>query len=473
MIAATAYADKRVVLLGLGISGLATARSLAAGGARLTVWDDGIDARKTARGEFEVFDPALIDWHQVDALVIAPGIPFTHPAPHPAVAAAQAAGRPVIGDVELFAKARPAGRTVGITGTNGKSTTTALVGHILHAAACRASVGGNIGLPALELAPVGPDGVFVLELSSYQIDIAPSLDVDVSVLLNITPDHLDRHGSMDGYIAVKRKLLEQQTASNVAIVGIDTDPCARIAKDLFLAGRRVIPVSTERELEDGVYVKDAILYDAIHGTPRRAMDLTVCTRLPGVHNWQNAAAAYAAARAVGVAPTVAAEALPSFPGLAHRQELIAAIDGIRFVNDSKATNAVATATALASYERVVWIAGGRAKQDGLAATRPHWDRIAHAVLMGEAAPTFAAELQERVPVTQTADMAEAVAAAAAIARRLSAQNPRPKPVVLLSPACASFDQFENFAARGEAFRAAVSEVLTIAVAGAGDAVGAA
>jgi len=456
MITVAAYRDRDVAVLGLARSGLAAAAALKAGGARVHAWDDAAGGREAAASRgIVVADLREFDWSRVAALVLSPGIPHTHPAPHPVVAAARAAGVPIIGDIELLARSEPEASFVGITGTNGKSTTTALIGHILAADGKRAEVGGNLGTPVLALAPLGRGGTYVLELSSYQLELAPSLACDVAVLLNITPDHLDRHGGMAGYVAAKRRIFEQQEPADTAVVGVDDEICRGIASDVRRARRqKVVPISAERAVEGGVYVVDGILTDDTEAKAARVMEMKRAPRLPGRHNWQNAAAAFAAARRAGVSAAAAAAGIESFPGLAHRQELIATIDGIRYVNDSKATNADAAAKALACYDTVYWIAGGLPKAGGIASLAPFFPRIRHAFLIGEAADAFARTLEGQVPYSNLGDLESAVEAARARATRERIEGA----VVLLSPACASFDQFANFEERGEAFRALVAKL---------------
>jgi UDP-N-acetylmuramoylalanine--D-glutamate ligase len=462
------FAGLPVAVFGLGKSGIAAAEALKRGGAEVWAWDDSEDARARARARgVPLVDLYLCNWRELTTLVLSPGVPLHHPAPHRVVALARAAGCEVIGDIELLARTERAVAYVGVTGTNGKSTTTALIGHIFRVSGRRAEVGGNIGRPALELEPLGPDGAYVLEMSSYQLELTFSITFDVAVLLNITPDHLDRHGDMKGYVAAKRLIFHRQTRPRAAIVGVDDRECEKIFRELKAADEQeVIPISSTRRVEGGVFAEGGTLYDNAfvgrdprpdrgatknaHGDspaqPVAVADLAACRTLPGSHNAQNAAAAYAACVAAGIEPSVVVACLRSFPGLAHRQETIAIIDGIAYVNDSKATNADAAAKALACYPRVYWVAGGRAKEGGLAACAPYFDRVRRAFLIGEAADGFAEYLEGRVPATRSGDLATALAQArdAAIADKKGG-------VVLLSPACASFDQFANFEARGEAF----------------------
>jgi UDP-N-acetylmuramoylalanine--D-glutamate ligase len=448
MIDVTSFRQQRVAVMGLARSGLAAAEALTRGGAEVLAWDDSAEKRAeaSARG-LPVVDLTGTDFAQVAALVLSPGIPSTFPKPHPVAARARAAGIEIICDIELLARSRREARYAGITGTNGKSTTTALLGHILEQAGVTVEVGGNIGLPVLLLAPLGSEGTYVLEMSSYQLELTKSLVFDVAVLLNITPDHLDRHGGMEGYIAAKERIFAGQTVRQAAVIGLDDDICKRIAGKLGASGRRVVPISAEHIAAGGVYVAGTNLIDDIDRQQAAILDLATLPRLPGRHNWQNAAAAFAAARCLGVHADAAARGIVSFPGLAHRQELVATIDGVRYVNDSKATNADATEKALVCYENILWIAGGVAKEGGITSLASYFPRIRHAFLIGEAAADFAATLDGKAPFTRSGDLATAVQQARAMAKSGN--------TVLLSPACASFDQFRDFEARGDAFRGLV------------------
>lgn len=446
MIPVREYAGRRVLVLGLARSGLAAARALIAGGSDVGVWDDGQTSREAAAAAgLSLADPAAEDWSRVAALVMSPGIPLTHPAPHPAVLAARAAGVPVTGDIQLLRRACPEARICAITGTNGKSTTTALLGHILKSAGVPVAVGGNLGIAALDLPPLGRDGVYVLELSSFQLDLVEGATFEVAVLLNVAPDHLDRHGTMANYIAAKQRIFAGQDSRHTAVVGIDDAVAAAIAEAPMAAS--VVRISGADAAGADVRVANGVLTDAAGPV----VDLARAPTLPGSHNAQNAAAAFAAARALGLDRAAIAAALPHYPGLPHRQELVSVIDGVPYVNDSKATNADAAARALACYDAVYWIAGGVPKAGGIAALAPLFGRVAHAFLIGEAAPDFARTLAGRVPHTMAGDLDRALR----LAQERAGSERRTGAVVLLSPACASFDQFRDYEDRGNRFRALV------------------
>lgn len=447
MIDLASLQKQRFAVLGLARSGLATARALQAAGIDYVAWDDDAAKRDVAQAKgVKIADPLQVNW---DALVISPGIPHTFPKPHPVATRAKDARKPIIGDIELLARAATAAgaRFVGITGTNGKSTTTALIGHILKQAGRTVEVGGNLGPPVLDFAMLGKDGIYVLEMSSYQLELVEHLRFDVAVLLNITPDHLDRHGGMAGYIEAKRRLFNNQAMDDAVIIGIDSEPTRHLADALASEGRRnIVRIAVGHKVEGGVYAIDGRLHDARDGFE---IDLRSILTLPGAHNWQNACAAYAACKALGIDRESIASGLRSYPGLAHRQERVAEINGVVYVNDSKATNADATEKALSSYETIYWIAGGRPKEGGIESLRAYFPRIVHAFLIGEAAKEFAATLGGKVAFSQCGTMAAALKAAHEMAQR----EKRPHAVVLLSPACASFDQWPSFEARGDAFRA--------------------
>jgi UDP-N-acetylmuramoylalanine--D-glutamate ligase len=457
------FEGKRVAVFGLGRTGLTAARALQAGGAEVALWDETIEAREKALTQgFEVVDLKTADWSTFAALMQSPGVPLTHPKPHWTVEMANAAGVEILGDIELFARTvnaapshkRP--KVVAITGTNGKSTTTALLGHILTSAGRDARIGGNIGIGVLGLEDMHGGAVYVLEVSSYQLDLTASLKPDVAVLLNISPDHLDRHGGMEGYVAAKRRVLLNQGKGDTAVIGVDDPWCQRICTEITAANRRTIwPISSGRAMGRGVYALQGVLYDATGDRVVEVADLLRAPGLPGRHNWQNAAAAYAAARALGVSIEDAAAGLITFPGLAHRMETVGQIGRVKFVNDSKATNADAARQAMSTYPRFYWIAGGRPKAGGIDSLADLFPRIAKAYLVGEAAPDFAKLLDGKAPVTQSGTIQAATAQAFADARESGEDA-----VVLLSPACASFDQFPDFEVRGDAFRTAVHALAT-------------
>ena len=455
MIKVTSFAHQTVAVFGLGRSGLAAAHALVAGGAHVQAWDDSEERRTSAHSAgIPVADPYTANWSTIAALVLSPGVPLTHPEPHAVVKLARAANCEVIGDVELFAREGLPNKVTAITGTNGKSTTTSLAGFLLEACGRDVAIGGNLGTPVLDLPTLDADGVYVIEMSSYQIDLAPSLKADVAVLLNLSPDHLDRHGDMAGYSAVKRGLLERQSPDQITVVGIDDPDCASIYETLKAQrGANVIPVSVGDDIDaraksNGIWVDDGVvrLSNVDGGEP--LVDLTGARGLIGAHNWQNAAAALASVRALGCSVEQAAAALLRFPGLAHRMEDVGVAAGVRFINDSKATNADATERALVCFDEVIWIVGGRAKSGGIEGLRPYYGRIKHAFLIGEAATEFAGSLGEDVPHTVANDLDTAVTQALDLAVNDRTDNA----VVLLSPAAASFDQFRDFEERGDRFR---------------------
>ena len=452
MIPVTIFAGRDVAVLGLGLSGLASARALKAGGGNPILWDDNAAARdEAAREGFTVSDLAATDWSRFAALVLAPGIPLTHPKPHWSVARARQAGVEVIGDIELFFRERAQisapGKVVVITGTNGKSTTTALTAHLLSAAGKRVALGGNIGKAVLDLDPLAPDLTYVLELSSFQIELAPSLAPDAAALLNVTPDHLDRHGTLKNYARIKSSVFAALGPQATAVIGVDDEPSCTIAAGLGGA-YQVKHVAVGRGVETGVFAVEGVLHEMEGGLEQARIDLTGIGSLRGTHNWQNAAVAYALARSQGRSVAAIADGLRSFSGLSHRMEQVARRGKVLFVNDSKATNADAAGKALASFGDIYWIIGGRPKEGGLVGLEPFYPRIVRAYLIGEAADAFARHLGGQVDHVHCGTLARAVEVAAADASRSAANEP----VVLLSPACASYDQFDNFAKRGDAFR---------------------
>jgi UDP-N-acetylmuramoylalanine--D-glutamate ligase len=448
---------KRVALFGLGGSGLSTLRALVAGGAEVAAWDDNAKARERAIAEgFAPIDLAVVDWRDFAAFVLSPGVPLTHPKPHWTVDKAAAAGVAVIGDIELYARERaarsPDAPLVAITGTNGKSTTTALIAHVLGEAGREVAMGGNIGVPILDLPPPAPSRIHVVECSTFQIDLAPSLRPTVGALLNLTPDHLDRHGTMENYAAIKERLVAK---SDIALVGVDDDDCRAIAERLRAAGRRVVTISAAPSPLADVWVEDRLI--VARGEPER-VDLRQAPALRGAHNGQNAAFAFAAARALGVSAADIARAMASFPGLAHRMEQLGRLGRVLFVNDSKATNADAAEKALLSFDDMFWILGGKPKVGGVEPLRPLFPRVAKAYLIGAASDEFARTLDGAVPYERCETLENATAAAT----RDALASDAAEPVVLLSPACASYDQFANFEVRGDRFRALVAARIAAA-----------
>jgi UDP-N-acetylmuramoylalanine--D-glutamate ligase len=458
MIRVTTFKDRSVAVFGLGASGLATVRALEAGGARVAAWDDSEAGRKSA-GEAgaTLIDLAAADWSKFDALVLAPGVPLTHPEPHWTVKKATAAGVEVIGDVELFFRERaatcPDAPLIAITGTNGKSTTTALIAHILRELGNDVAMGGNIGRAVLTLDPPDENRVHVLELSSFQIDLAPSAAPSVAVLLNITPDHIDRHGTVEIYAAVKRRLVEK--AQTAAVIGVDDDLCVAIARDLEARDMNVQRISVRGPVAHGIFAENAKLI----GDGVEIASLDGIPTLRGSHNWQNAAAAVAAVQALPIKFRERGDlqaALRSFPGLAHRLEIVGRKGGVEFVNDSKATNADSTEKALASFPgSIYWIAGGKPKAGGITTLAPYFPRIAKAYLIGEAIEDFATTLGDAVPFERSGTLDVAVRNATSDAEK----GGNAASVVLLSPACASYDQFKNFEVRGDAFKRFVSDIM--------------
>jgi len=445
-----------VAVMGLGKSGGATLRALTAAGVNALAWDDQPEAREVALHDgFTLVDLASADWSHIDLAVWSPGIPHVHPKPHPAAVAARRAGVPLICDIELLARAHLAPRYVGITGTNGKSTTTTLIGHILQAGRGPVAVGGNLGTPALELPDLGLDGTYVLELSSYQLELIDQTRFDVAVLLNITPDHLARHGGMEGYIEAKSSIFGKLRAQSTAVIGVDDEACREIHETLtHKRGITLRAISAERFVKGGISAADGILVDDSHGGAEPVVDLREIASLPGRHNWQNACAAYATARACGMDREQIVAGLRSYPGLHHRQELVAIIDGVRYVNDSKATNADAAEKAMVCYDSIYWIAGGQAKEGGIESLRPLFPRVRGAFLIGEAAQSFGQTLAGQAPVEQCGTLEVAVGRA----RDAALRDKIGGAVVLLSPACASWDQFKSFEHRGDRFRELVGQL---------------
>ena len=446
-------------MFGLGSSGLLSARALAEGGAEVIAFDD--DDKKVADAKtagLKTQNLNELDWSKVAALVLTPGVPLTHPTPHWAAALANKAGVEIIGDIELFCRERAKSGSqcplVAITGTNGKSTTTALITHLIKSAGRDAQMGGNIGVPVLALEGFAPGRVYVLEVSSYQIDLAPSLKATVGILLNVSEDHLDRHGSMENYAALKALLPASIEPGGTAVIDVD-DRYTRAAADrIERAGKPVVRVSVLAPLRDGYYAEGSRIVRAAAGKTHPVVQLAGIGSLRGAHNAQNAACAVAACVALGIDLPAIQKGLVSFPGLAHRMQQVGRKGKVLFVNDSKATNADSAAKALSSFSDIFWIAGGKPKTGGIESLAEFFPRIRKAYLIGEAAGDFAKTLDGKVPY----DMSGVLSAAVDAATRDAEASGLKEPVVLLSPACASFDQYPNFEVRGKAFSDLVTAI---------------
>lgn len=469
MIRLTKYRNTSVGVMGLGKAGMAAVRALLASDATVYAWDDSEQARHrfsqdaavAKYSRLKLQEPGSWPWRELAGMVLSPGIALTFPAPHPSVLMASEAKVPVVGEVDLLYETCPEARYIAITGTNGKSTTTALIAHILQHAGKRVQVGANFGTPALGLGEMGEDGWYILEMSSYQLDLTKSAFFHGSVLLNISPDHLERHGGMEGYINAKKRIFSRQREKGLALVALDDGYCRDIYIELVREHRPVmLPVAITQKLEKGIYVSENGTLHDCYGEEHYEYGIGNLPHLSGPHNWQNIAAAYGLARHYGVMPDTIMEAVASFGGLAHRLELVMGANGVRFYNDSKATNAEAAARALAAFDEIYWIVGGRAKAGGIESLEPYFDKINYAFLIGEAEEAFAAQLQGKVGFARCKDLETATRKAASMAFTDRKENA----VVLLSPACASFDQWPDFEARGDAFREYVKELAANGVA---------
>lgn len=450
MIVTECFAGKNVFVFGFGSSGKASADSLTVGGAKVYIWDDNPKRRAEAQAmELTVTDPFLIDWTGMQALILSPGIPLHHPEPHPVVLKARNARVPIISDVDLLGRTHTAAKYIGVTGTNGKSSTTALIGHILSQTRHPVEVGGNIGVPALELNPLTADGFYVIEMSSYLNEITRSIPFDAAVLLNITPDHLDRHGGMEGYVAAKEMIFQNQQPGSIAVVGLDDSRSTRIFHRLKAAGlASVLGISANKEVKGGVYFHEGIFVDDAFGAQDIILDANDSASFaPHIHR-QNICAAYAVCRHLGFSRLMIIEAIRTFSGLSHRQQCAGVVDDVRYINDSKATNMAATKEALLMYEDIYWILGGRPKGEPLSALADEFPKVRKAFLIGEAIDSFAPVLDSyNVPYVESGDLEQAVHDA----RRAALSEGISRPTVLFSPACASFDQFQNFVERGNVF----------------------
>ncbi len=466
MIKARSFKGKHVAVFGLGRTGITASLALAAGGAVVHAWDDNEATRAAAKAEgVKLTDLSTYDWADIDTLVLSPGVPDSLPRAHWSAVKAQDAGVPIICDIEIFAREiasrvpenRP--KIIAVTGTNGKSTTTALIGHILRECGKDVQIGGNIGRGVLDLEQMHAGMFYVLELSSYQLERTHSLRANAAVFLNLSPDHLDRHGDMEKYEAAKRNIFSNQTSEDSIVIGVDDADGRRICTELTaLNGRRIIPISGRKSLGRGVCAIKGKLYSSLGSKVHDVADMTKAAALEGEHNWQNAAAAFAAVRSFGIDADAIGRAILSFPGLVHRMESVGFMGPVRFVNDSKATNADAAAQALKSYKNIYWIAGGQAKAEGIAPLAKYFPNITKAYLIGDAAPEFhktltRAKLDHKV--SGKLEMAVLCAVRDALVSRTK------DPIILLSPACASFDQFKSFEARGDEFRQLALKLIDI------------
>lgn len=444
--------NKAVAVFGLGLSGLASVKALVNAGIAVTAWDDNKDNQNKAKELGAVIDDlTVMDLSKFDFLLLAPGVPYTYD-PHPVVLKAQEFNLEIIGDLELLHRSNHGIKTIGITGTNGKSTTTALMTHVLNECGMTAIMGGNIGKAVMEMDLTDVD-VLVLEISSYQMDLCPIYRPDISMLLNITSDHLDRHGSMKSYVEAKAKILE---GKGLALISIDDDFSMEKFDDIFCKGhRKTIPISMHTNIPEGLFVKDSILFHNHRGEDIKIGSLEGLNTLKGTHNHQNATFVYAAASNLGLEATQIFNAFKTYAGLQHRQYLVTKNNNVTYVNDSKATNAEAAAKALSSYENVFWIIGGRAKDGGLQGLEIFKDKIVKTYVIGEAREDFSKWLEENKFEYQNFEtLSEATVQASAEANAFNGEC-----VVLLSPACASWDQFRSFEVRGDAFTNKVLELV--------------
>ena len=466
MITAETFRGQTVAVFGLGRTGVSAALSLVAGGATVLAWDDNEESRKVAQKQgVPIANLKKADWSEIDEFVLSPGVPHILPKPHWSAKAATAAGVRIICDIEILARevaakperARP--KIIAITGTNGKSTTTSLIGHILTACGKDAQIGGNIGRGVLDLDRMHKGTYYVIELSSYQLERTYSLRANAAVFLNLSPDHLDRHGSLENYGLAKQAVFANQTKDDAVIVGVDDGYGKALCTTLKVKnGRNIIPISARRAAGHGVSVLGGKLFSNMSKKSVQICDMKDAAALEGQHNWQNAAAAFAAVSSLGLDPKEIGDAILSFPGLAHRMETVGTLRNVRFVNDSKATNADAARQALASYKNIYWIAGGVPKEGGIDPLKDLFGHVRAAYLIGDAAKDFAATLKStKTPHENKKTLEMALLCATKDALESGVENP----IVLLSPACASFDHFKNFEIRGDAFRAQAQKLMGI------------
>ena len=471
MIAISSFKGEEVALFGLGGSGIATAKALMAGGTTVIAFDDNLASVERAKQEgISTHDLRDIDWSEIKALILAPGVPLTHPEPHWSAQIAKANNVEIIGDIELFIRERNIFLLrnhltskdcpfIAITGTNGKSTTTALIAHLLQQTGRDVQMGGNIGTAILSLEPFEKGRCYVIECSSYQIDLTPSINPTIGILLNLTPDHIDRHGTFEHYAAVKERLIK---GSDIAVVSIDDIFCEKIAIKVLQNQHKLIPFSTKRQVDTGWFAQNGKIFKAANKVSEEIANLAGNVSLRGEHNAQNALAALASCVAIGVNLDALVSALSSFKGLAHRMEEVGRKKHIIFINDSKATNAEATAPALSTFDHIYWIAGGVAKEGGISSLKEFFPKIRKAYLIGEAAKSFAETIGRDIDVVMSDTLEQALQQAADDAMQdadliKAAGSNEAIAAVLLSPACASFDQFANYGARGDFFRELVQK----------------
>ncbi len=454
MITSKEYKGKNVAVLGLGKSGIATIESLTKVGANVFAWDDNTEiCSKLDKKNYKFSNLEELDFNNITSLVLSPGIPLNFPKPHPVVERAKSAGCEVIGDFELFFRSKISANVIGVTGTNGKSTTTALITHILKDKSIKVQTGGNIGTPILSLDKINSDGFYVLEISSYQLDLSSNIYLDISVLLNIQPDHLDRHGSFQNYYKIKSKIFESKKSNFIGVIGVDDIYSEKIYNDLKSKDKSITPISTKRKILNGVFISNGIIFDSRFGDNK--IDINNIPNLRGRHNWQNAAAAYIVAKELGLSNDEIRSAFEKFKGLPHRLESIYKDKKIEYINDSKATNLYATSFALSSFKSIFWILGGRSKEEKLDYLYPYLNRVEHVFTIGESGEMFADELQGKVEVNFVGSLENAFYSAVKVIQKRGLD----KSVLLFSPACSSFDQFRDFEERGDRFREIVTEYL--------------
>ncbi|CAM1644913.1 UDP-N-acetylmuramoyl-L-alanine--D-glutamate ligase [Bartonella apis] len=460
MIIVNSFKNKKVALFGLGGSGVATAKSLLAGGAEVLAWDDKMETVEKTRGQnIPVSDLHNVDWSKISALVLAPGVPLTNPEPHWTVKLAKAAGVEIIGDIELFIRERNAYLKhhklsdedmpfIAITGTNGKSTTTALINHLLNESGKLSEMGGNIGTAILSLEAFEKNRFYVIECSSFQIDLTPSINPTIGILLNISPDHIDRHGTFAHYSEIKKRLVN---GAKTSLVAVDDGNSTKIYEKLLRDHHNVFPVSKDKVLKSGYYAVKDELFSVENGKPEARLSLSGISSLRGSHNAQNALMALATLDILKIKPVELQRIFASYVGLPHRMQQVRKIGNALYVDDSKATNAEASAPALATFDHIYWIIGGLAKEGGITALKDYFPKIRKAYLIGDAAEDFARTINGAFPISMSGTLEKAVQEAHQDAGADKAEEV----AVLLSPACASYDQFKNYGARGDAFKAFV------------------